>query len=320
MRNINVDREPITSEDVSSYKDFNNILKKHTETTSDLKKIKAGKSLVWYKTMGGAFIITALAASIFYISNSEDQNVVNTIPLVSEKDVIKSENKNNVQKIVKWEVMFNSTQDPIHKYFDFEAFSSDKIEYIQLTDEESIKTLIKGIKNTGVEFVKGKKVFKIDNNYRLETSADKTLFKLVEGNWLKVDYNPYEFDKLIKPKKLEIGKPVIKIEEFGFGKEFKEFENMIWQPVQPNDLDESFFDHNWPDGSIVETSVSGVYNITLIDGDLIKQFYGYPVLQKYAYKKALKEYNKKLIRQQELMKKALKKFDIQKGVYVIMDE
>ena len=79
MRNINVDREPITSEDVSSYKDFNNILKKHTETISDLKKIKAGKSLVWYKTMGGAFIITALAASIFYISNSEDQNVVNKL-------------------------------------------------------------------------------------------------------------------------------------------------------------------------------------------------------------------------------------------------
>ena len=98
---------------------------------------------------------------------------------------------------------------------------------------------------------------------------------------------------------------------------FKKFENMIWQPVQPEDIDSSFFGHNWTDGSITKTSVLGVYDITLKDGDLSKQFYGYPVLHKYAYEKALKVYNKKILRQQELMKKALKSFDISEGVYTI---
>ena len=315
MRNINIDRDPMSSEDVSSYKDFKSILKKHAETTNDLNKINARKSISWLGISVGVFVTTAFLGGLFFINKNEGE--VNTIPLIVEKEITKIEDEKVLIKKNVWQLMINKTEDPIHNHFDFDLLSSDRIEYIKLGDIESIKALLSSIKSSGFEFVKDKKVFKLSIDSKLKISADKNLFKLVEGNWLKIDHKPFEFVQLVKPKKMEKGKMGIAIDAVGFGEKFKKFENMIWQPVQPEDIDSSFFGHNWTDGSITETSVLGVYDITLKDGDLSKQFYGYPVLQKYAYKKALKGYNKKLLKQQELMKKALKSFDISEGVYTI---
>ena len=315
MRNINIDRDPMSSEDVSSYKDFKSILKKHAETTNDLNKINARKSISWLGISVGVFVTTAFLGGLFFINKNEGE--VNTIPLIVEKEITKIEDEKVLIKKNVWQLMINKTEDPIHDHFDFDLLSSDRIEYIKLGDIESIKSLLSSIKSSGFEFVKDKKVFKLSIDSKLKISADKNLFKLVEGNWLKVDHKPFEFVQLVKPQKMEKGKMGIAIDAVGFGEKFKKFENMIWQPVQPEDIDSSFFGHNWTDGSITETSVLGVYDITLKDGDLSKQFYGYPVLQKYAYKKALKGYNKKLLKQQELMKKALKSFDISEGVYTI---
>jgi len=315
MRNINIDRDPMSSEDVSSYKDFKSILKKHAETTNDLNKINARKSISWLGISVGVFVTTAFLGGLFFINKNEGE--VNTIPLIVEKEITKIEDEKVLIKKNVWQLMINKTEDPIHNHFDFDLLSSDRIEYIKLGDIESIKALLSSIKSSGFEFVKDKKVFKLSIDSKLKISADKNLFKLVEGNWLKVDHKPFEFVQLVKPQKMEKGKMGIAIDAVGFGEKFKKFENMIWQPVQPEDIDSSFFGHNWTDGSITETSVLGVYDITLKDGDLSKQFYGYPVLQKYAYKKALKGYNKKLLKQQELMKKALKSFDISEGVYTI---
>ena len=315
MRNINIDRDPMSSEDVSSYKDFKSILKKHAETTNDLNKINARKSISWLGISVGVFVTTAFLGGLFFINKNEGE--VNTIPLIVEKEITKIEDEKVLIKKNVWQLMINKTEDPIHNHFDFDLLSSDRIEYIKLGDIESIKALLSSIKSSGFEFVKDKKVFKLSIDSKLKISADKNLFKLVEGNWLKIDHKPFEFVQLVKPQKMEKGKMGIAIDAVGFGEKFKKFENMIWQPVQPEDIDSSFFGHNWTDGSITETSVLGVYDITLKDGDLSKQFYGYPVLQKYAYKKALKGYNKKLLKQQELMKKALKSFDISEGVYTI---
>ena len=315
MRNINIDRDPMSSEDVSSYKDFKSILKKHTETTNDLNKINARKSISWLGISVGVFVTTAFLGGLFFINKTEDE--VNLIPLVVEKEITKLEDEKVLIKKNEWQLMINKTEDPIHNHFDFDLLSSDRIEYIKLGDLESIKALLESIKSTSFEFVKDKKVFRLSIDSKLKISADKNLFKLVEGSWLKVDHKPFEFVQLVKPKKMEKGKMGISIDAVGFGEKFKKFENMIWQPVQPEDIDSSFFGHNWTDGSITKTSVLGVYDITLKDGDLSKQFYGYPVLQKYAYKKALKGYNKKLLKQQDLMKKALKSFDVFEGVYTI---
>jgi hypothetical protein len=307
----------MSSEDISSYKDFKSILKKHAQTTNDLNKINAGKSAGWYATRGGAIVIVAFVTSLFFLNNYENQDVVSEISVVLSKEVTKTEAKQNIQTKVEWQVMLNSVNDPIHEHFDFDELSIERIEYIELGENESIKTLLPNIKPSDLEYAKDKKVFRVSTDFNLKISANKSLFKLVKGNWLKVDHHPFEFEKLVKPKKMEQDKPGIRIDVVGFGKEFQEFENMIWQPVKSEDLDASFFDHNWPDGAIVETSVNGIYDITLKEGKIVKHFYGYPVLQKYAYKKALKEYNKKLIEQQDLLKKAPKAFDVEKGIYTI---
>ena len=349
MRNINIDRDPMSSEDVSSYKDFKSILKKHAETTNDLNKIKASKSISWLGIGTGVFVITAVLGGLFLIttfsdftgdfikdfksifkkhpevnSNSSSKSPVKsekeikiTKPLVVDGNFTEFEDKKVVVKKNEWQLIENSSEDPIHNHFDFDLISSDRIEYIKLGDYESIKDLLGLTKGVEFEFVKDKKIFKISVDSKLKINTEKALFKLVKNNWVKVDNKPFEFDELVKPKKMEHGKMGIAIDAVGFGKKFKKFENMIWQPVQPEDIDSSFFGHNWTDGSITKTSVLGVYDITLKDGDLSKQFYGYPVLQKYAYKKALKGYNKKLLKQQDLMKKALKSFNISEGVYTI---
>ena len=40
MRNYNIDRERISSDEISSFKDFKSILQKHAQTTQDLARIK----------------------------------------------------------------------------------------------------------------------------------------------------------------------------------------------------------------------------------------------------------------------------------------
>tara|TARA_B110000211_G_C14044959_1_gene538494 strand:+ start:427 stop:1383 length:957 start_codon:yes stop_codon:yes gene_type:complete len=317
MRNVNIDRDPMSSEDVSSYKDFKSILKKHAQTTNDLNKINSSKSAGWYLTRGGAVALVAFASGLFFMDNNKEEDVVNAIPVTVIEDVAKVEDKKVVKAKVEWTVMLNSAKDPIHEHFDFDELSSERIEYIQFGESKSIKTLLPTINPSDLEYAKDKKIFRVSTGFSLKISANKSLFKMEKGNWVKIDHHPYEFKKLVKPKKMEVGKPGIRIDVVGFGKEFQEFENMIWQPLQSEDLDASFFDYEWPDGSIVETNTQGIYNITLVDGEMVKQFYGYPVLQKYAYKKAIKEYTKKLVKQQDLMKKAPKAFDIEKGIYTI---
>jgi|TARA_B100000795_G_C22796129_1_gene439402 hypothetical protein len=314
MRNINIDRDPISSEAVSSYKDFKSIQKKHNQTTNDLNKIKSGKSNMWYLARGGAIFSLVLVSSLFILNNGETKTEEE---ITSIKNISKVAVDNLIQEELKWQVVINKTNDPIHKYFDFNQVSSERVEYFQFGDSYSIKELIPSIKSSDIEYTKDKKVFKITTDFSLELKADKNLFQLVEGNWLKVDHKPFEFKTLIKPIKMDPGKPGIRIDVIGFGVEYQEFANMIWQPMNSEDLDATFFDHNWPDGSIVETNVSGVYKITLKDDTVVMHFNGYPVLQKYAYKKAMKEYNKKLIGQEDLMKISPKHFEVKKGIYTI---
>lgn len=313
MRNINFDRDPISSEDISSYKDFKSIQQKHAQTTNDLDKIKSGKSNAWYATRGGAIIALAIVGGFLFSDKLSDSNTeASTI-----NEVVSPVVPETVKEALKWKVVFNAVNDPIHEHFDFDQLSSERIEYFQSSDASSIKSLIPNIKKSDLEYSKDKKVFRVDTDFSMQVDADKNVYKLEKGKWSRIDHEPFEFESLIKPRKMEPGKPGIRIDVVGFGAEYQEFANMIWQPMNSEDLDASFFDHNWPDGSIVETSVSGVYKITLVEGDIVKHFNGYPVLQKYAFKKAMKEYNKKLIEQQEMMKRAPKTFNVEKGIYTI---
>lgn len=305
MRNINVDREPISSEEISTFKDFKSILQKHGQTTSDLAKMNPGSNLKNYMIAGGVAVAVAISSLVLF-SGSEDEKVVEV-----EKPVVVAPKK------IDWKVMFNTANDPIHDHFDFDQVSTERIEYSQLADVSDIKSLIANIEDADAQFVLNKKIFKLRNASELSIAPDKNLYKLEKGNWTKVDNNPVSLPTLVAPVKVQPGKPAIQINVTGFGPEYKEFENMLWQPVNFEDLDASFFDSTWPDGSIVETNVKGVYKITLIDGDKVKKFNGYPVLQKYAYKKALKVYNKALAEQQELLKKSPKEYNLEKGIYTI---
>ena len=121
MRNINIDRDPMSSEDVSSYKDFKSILKKHAETTNDLNKINARKSISWLGISVGVFVTTAFLGGLFFINKNEGE--VNTIPLIVEKEITKIEDEKVLIKKNEWQLMINKTEDPIHNHFDFDLWN-----------------------------------------------------------------------------------------------------------------------------------------------------------------------------------------------------
>ena len=47
-----------------------------------------------------------------------------------------------VKEALKWKVVLNTANDPIHGHFDFDQVSSERIEYFQSENSVSIKTLI----------------------------------------------------------------------------------------------------------------------------------------------------------------------------------
>lgn len=314
MRNVNINREPVSSEEISTYKDFKSILRKHAQTTEDLAKINPGKSKVKIWVVSGIAGIAILSSVLFFGSDEEKTNDINTpvVDLNLEKPVVKP-----VIEQLKWDVVFNSKSDPIHDHFDFDQISSERVEFIKFKETKKIKSLIPNIDVADALFASNKQVFKLSSSSTLKLSPNKNLLKLVQGTWTEVNHNPVTMPSLVKPRRIELGKKGIRIDAVGFGDEYKEFENVWWQAVNFDDLDSSFFDTQFSDGSIEETNVKGVYNITLTDGDVVKKFNGYPVLQKYAYEKAMKKYNADLVKQQEKLKNEAKSFDLEKGIYTI---
>lgn len=315
MRNVNLNREPVSSEEISTYKDFKSILRKHAQTTEDLAKINPGESnfKIW-SAVGIAGV--AIVSSLLFFGNNEDSNMIVNTPSIDSIET-NAEILNPKVPVLKWDVMFNSKADPIHDHFDFDQVSAERIEFVQFEESNNLKSLIQNIHDADAKYAANKRVFKLSSETTLKLSPNKNLLKLVKGNWTAVNHNPISMPTLVKPRKIELGKKGILINAVGFGDEYKEFKNDIWQAVNFDDLDSSFFDRSFSDGSIEETNVKGVYKITLTDGKVVKKFNGYPVLQKYAYQRAMKKYNADLLKQQEQLKNESKTFEINKGIYTI---
>ena len=73
MRDFNVNREPISSEEISTFKDFKSILRKHAQTTEDLSKIKnVGGSSRLYWGLGCALSAIAII-SVMLLSNTDEE-------------------------------------------------------------------------------------------------------------------------------------------------------------------------------------------------------------------------------------------------------
>ena len=87
MRDFNVNREPISSEEISTFKDFKSILRKHAQTTEDLSKIKnVGGSSRLYWGLGGALSAIAII-SVMLLSNTDEEvsdSSTNSVLIVNE--------------------------------------------------------------------------------------------------------------------------------------------------------------------------------------------------------------------------------------------
>ena len=316
MRNYNINREPISSNEVSKFKDFKSILRKHSQTSEDLAKIKPnGSSNKIYWITGS--VISALTFGVLVMFNLEshepfrfvDQKLVEQINEV-EKDV-------ELPKI-EWQTVIRSPQNSIEDSIGVNFISANKIKYAKFQTSEEVNYLIKNIQKPDIKFVNNSIVFKQEKEVELKLANKLALYSLsLKGQWVKVENKATEMPYIEKPVLFKIGDQGIKLSFKNFDGPISKYKNVRWKPVNIKDLDDSYFTTNWEDASLEKTSINGVYTLTFKLGELEKSFNGYPALQKSAFDKAMIEYNKNLLRAQEKLNAAPKDYKISAGVYTI---
>jgi len=314
MRDYNIDRERISSDEVSSFKDFKSILQKHAQTTQDLARIKPaglGNKMYW---VIGAFV-SAVTISALLILGGDSPNAnspeIVTSTLVEKKNVIETPS-------LQWQTIIRTPKNSIEEEIGVNVISANRVDFVRFKTSSEVLSLLGNTENSDAEFVSGSLVFKVENEESLEVSNDNDLYKLNnDGRWNKVDYVPTEIPFIEKPVLWEQGELAIKMNFRNFDGQASKYKNVFWKPVNLMDLDESFFSTNWEDASVKKTSVNGVYNLIFKLGEIEKSFNGYPALPKSDYNRAMKHYNKKLFKAQEELKNAAKEYKISKGIYTI---
>jgi hypothetical protein len=315
MRKYNIDREQISSEQVADFKDFQSILKKHAQSTQNLSKIKSlGSFNKIYWTIGGfASLITIVSLLLF---SGESKKVVH-------KDVVENVSFVDAPAIL-WKTLIRTPKNSIEKKIGVNAISANRVNFVRFNNSVEVNSLLKNVQKTDADFVSKSLVFKVENKEVLEISKDNDLYRLNEdGRWDKVEYVPMEIPYIEKPILWKKGEFAVQpkgipngIYQYVDGL-VSEYESVVWKPVNLMDLDESFFKIGWKEMSVKKTSVKGVYNLIFKFGEIEKSFNGYPALPKTDYKKAMKEYNRKLVRAQENLKKSPKEYHVSSGIYTL---
>jgi len=313
MRNYNIDREKISSEEISSFKDFKSILQKHAQTNQDLAKIKPNAYFnKMYLIIGG--VVSAVALSTFVIFGGESEeapskNIESTV--VEVKDVSETPS-------IHWETIIRTPKNSIEQEIGVNTITANRVDYMKFESSSEVVSLLSEVQSSDANFVSKSLVFKIEANENLEIPNSNDLFKLsADGRWSKVNYVPTEIEYIEKPVLWKKGELAIKLKFENFDGPASRYKNVYWKPVNLMDLDKSFFNTDWEDASVQKTSVDGVYNLIFKLGDYEKSFNGYPALPKTDYEKALKDYNKKLFKAQEDLKNAPKRYKISAGVYTV---
>ena len=315
MRNYNIDREQISSDEVSGFKDFQSILKKHAQTTQDLSKIKSvGSTNKIYWTIGGLASVIAVVA--FFLFGGESKEVI-VKDFVEQKRVIEV-------PVISWQTIIRTPKNSIEKEIGVNAISANRVDFVRFKSSSEVLTLLNSVQKTDADFVSKSLVFKVEKKEILEISNDNDLYRLnEEGRWDKVEYVPMEIPYIEKPVLWKKGEFAVQpkgipngIYQYVDGM-VSQYENIVWKPVNLMDLDESFFKIGWKEMSVKKTSVKGVYNLVFKYGEIEKSFNGYPAFAKSDYKKAMREYNKELVKAQENLKKAPKEYNVSAGVYTL---
>lgn len=313
MRKFNINREPISSEEISTFKDFKSIMRKHAQTTEDLAKIKpSNKGMQWALSIGGTALVAGLV-TYFALANPAPEvaqdTVVEKVEQV-ETTVSKPE--------INWKTAIRSNKENFEALISAESITTNRIEYANISSTEEAISLLGGGQNSDAEFALSTTVFKLDEEVVLNINNTNDVYQLNEkGEWQLLNAVPVEMPSFVKPQLLKTGEPAILMHFKGFSEEYEKYENVFWQPVDFDDLDDSYFTTSWEDAKVEQTKVKGIYRLTFIDGDVVKRFNGYPVLQKTDYKQALSNYNKKLAQAQEELKAAPKEFKLGPGIYTV---
>lgn len=312
MRNYNINREPISSNEVSKFKDFKSILRKHSQTSEDLAKIKpVGSSNKIYWITGS--VISALTFGALVMFNLKSHEPLRFV----DQKVVKQIKDVELPKI-EWQTVIRSPQNSIEDSIGVNFISANKIKYVKFQTSEDVKYLIKNIQKSDSKFVKNSIVFKQEKEVELKLSNKLALYSLsLKGQWVKVENNAQEMPYIEKPVLFKIGDQGIKLSFKNFDGPISKYKNVRWKPVNLKDLDDSYFTTDWEDASLEKTSINGVYTLTFKLGELEKSFNGYPALQKSTFDKAMIEYNKNLLRAQEKLNAAPKEYKISAGVYTI---
>ena len=127
MRDFNVNREPISSEEISTFKDFKSILRKHAQTTDDLAKIKpVGNSSRIYWGLGGALSVIAIA-SVILLSNTDEEVRDPTTEFVAIVDEVKY-----VLPEIKWETVIRTPKVSLEHALKLNIISADRVDFVQV--------------------------------------------------------------------------------------------------------------------------------------------------------------------------------------------
>jgi hypothetical protein len=196
-KHFNIDRDSISSEEVSTFKDFKSILRKHSQTSEDLAKIKPVKNnSILYWSIG---IIGILATSTLIVLNSsyessvEDDFVVNDFVETKKRLEDKSSKAKPVliENSIEWSTIIKTPKQPISELVNAQTFSASRIEYVEFDSFKDIKTLLPGIQKSDADFVLNTIVFKIEHKEEITVSNKNELYKFgEESKWLKVDFKP----------------------------------------------------------------------------------------------------------------------------------
>ena len=328
MRNYNIDREPISSEEVSTFKDFKSILRKHAQTTEDLAKIKpsSNNSIIYWAV--GIVVVVAAATSLVLNSSYNSSNTKLADELIEKPSVneVTEEKKSKLIKPfvnknrIEWTTIIKKPQESIEGLINVNRLSASRIEYAKLKSSKDAEELLSGIQKSDADFVIESIVFKIDNKESIEVSNKNEVHKLgQDGKWVKVDFEPVSMPFIEKPNLYTPGESGLKVNFKEFKGPASEYRNVFWKPVDAKDYDEvdQIIANGLDDIKIRNADINGVYNLTFISGDLTVRINAYPCLLKDDFDEAMKEYDIKLQKAQQAIMSAQKEYILTKGIYTV---
>lgn len=319
MRSFNIDREPIGSEEIATFKDFKSIMRKHAQTTEDLEKIKPNSS---FKKLGftAVGVVAIVAAALFVFGGGNDELHTSATNSVLPEEIVEP-SQNDLAAIetqYDWDNLIRTTSEDIENRLGAKSISANRVKYAKMDSKNKINALVGSLGASEVDFINNAIAFKIDEKQDLSIKASKNLYVLgAKQQWNLVSAQPVEMPFIEKPRLLEPGVEAVQMNFKNYDGPASEYQNVFWSPVDGADLADEFYTTLWEDAAVEKTSIDGVYKLKFKAGERSMSFNGYPVLQKSDYDKAMKNYNSKLVKAQSKLKKAPKNYNLQKGIYTI---